>query len=136
MTDPMDLPADDDGYALVMPFITTASHGGPHDDESYVAGFEVGRIDQALAAIAAAEGDGITKTVHAANVRQLDLVAMHHGFPVTRLTHPDESGTWVTWTCRRTHELACTCPDVAGVDATEPASIVDPGCSIHGNREA
>lgn len=35
-------------YDLVMPFVTVTSAGGPHDDDAYVAGFEMGALDACL----------------------------------------------------------------------------------------
>lgn len=72
----------DEGYGLVMPFVTVVSKGGPHDDTSYVAGFEMGSLDATLRAVApfAGNGMGLTFTIHADNRQQADLIAMHHGF--------------------------------------------------------
>ena len=99
-SDELDQP-EGEGYSLVMPFVVTDSHGGPYADEPFVAGYECGRIDARLAAIAAADGDGFSATVHAANVPQLDLLAMHHGFHATNAVVFEEAPMWVTWTCSR-----------------------------------
>jgi hypothetical protein len=76
---PMDSP-EDDGYALVMPFVVTASHDGPYDDEAFVAGYEAGGIDAALGVIAAAGGSRLTRTVLTPLLPQLELIGMRHGF--------------------------------------------------------
>lgn len=70
-------------YDLVMPFVTCASVGGPHDDASYVAGFAMGRLDAVLQ-IAGQLGMGsLTETVDAASKQQADLLAMRRGFTAT-----------------------------------------------------
>lgn len=74
-------------YGLVMPFVTVASKGGPHDDESYAAGFECGQMNSRLAAIAAMEvGTArFDATIRTVNLDQHDLIAMRHGFTMERL---------------------------------------------------
>lgn len=72
-----------DAHSLVIPFVTVTSRGGPHDDASFVAGYEAGLIDARLAV-----GDRIgmntyRTTVHTDLIRQHDLVAMHHGYTLT-----------------------------------------------------
>jgi hypothetical protein len=64
--------SDEDGasYALVMPFLPVTSRGGPHDDEAYVAGVEMGFLDRDLANDAVPiEGEPILAT----NREQADL---------------------------------------------------------------
>jgi hypothetical protein len=71
--------SDEDGasYALVMPFLPVTSRGGPHDDEAYVAGVEMGFLDRDLVNdIVPADG----QPVHATNREQADLIAMHRGY--------------------------------------------------------
>jgi hypothetical protein len=73
---------DDDAreFGLVMPFVVVASNGGPYDDDAYVAGYEAGLVDAMLSAQPVkVEGH----TVRTANVLQVDLLAMHHGFTCT-----------------------------------------------------
>ena len=80
------------GYGLVMPFVTVASKGGPHDDESYVAGYAMGLLDGKLK-IAAAHGfDRIPQMVRDTCTAQADLIAMRHGYR-TRQHHFDDG--WV-----------------------------------------
>lgn len=68
-------------WAVVMPFVSCVSQGGPHDDASYVAGFEAGRIWQRLQL-----ADGIAvcsvgpDVVHRANLAQLDLIGTQFGY--------------------------------------------------------
>ncbi len=71
----------EDGYGLVMPFVSVRSKGGPYEDEAYVAGFEAGRMDVTLSV--AAHLGLVPDTgyyVHAENASQMDLIAMSHGF--------------------------------------------------------
>ncbi|WP_280320074.1 hypothetical protein [Nocardia wallacei] len=69
-------------HRLVMPFVTVSSNGGPHDDDSYVAGFEMGHLDADLLAAAGviARVEGAIQTV---NRPQADLIAMHRGWTAT-----------------------------------------------------
>lgn len=68
---------DEASYGLVMPFVTVASKGGPHDDESYTAGWEMGALDVALANDTTGYHEQV---IHTANAAQADLVAMKHGY--------------------------------------------------------
>jgi hypothetical protein len=79
--DPADEP-EAEGYDLVVPFIACLSQGGPYDDDSFVAGFQAGRVDQALAAGAAVGATEVAITVLTPLVKQLDLIAMNRGFPI------------------------------------------------------
>lgn len=88
-------------WSIVMPFVTVASKGGPYDDEAYCAGYEIGRLDAALA-----RDNGVADvlvTVHTPNAPQVDLVAMRHGFVIAERI-PDDSGEWTTLTLRRHRE--------------------------------
>lgn len=68
----------DGSYDLVMPFVTVASNGGIHDDDSYVAGWEMGVLDFRLG-LARNAGLGLPcATVHVGNMPQVDLIAMKH----------------------------------------------------------
>lgn len=77
--------SDEPEYALVMPFVTCASNGGPHDDSSYVAGWEMGALDAALkhaSALNIGPRPTLRTSIHADNQPQADLIAMKHGFHV------------------------------------------------------
>ena len=65
-------------YELVMPFVTVTSVGGPHDDDAYVAGWEMGDLDASLRVLSRF-GVEIHKTIRADNRAQADLIAMKHG---------------------------------------------------------
>jgi hypothetical protein len=80
--DPQDLP-EPDASELVFPFIACLSEGGRYDDDAFVAGYQCGRIDNALAAMAAVGADRATYTVRTDLVKQLELIGMHHRFNVT-----------------------------------------------------
>lgn len=68
---------DETEYGLVMPFVTVASKGGPHDDNSYTAGWEMG----ALASRLEYERPAVVQmTICTANASQADLLAMKHGY--------------------------------------------------------
>lgn len=90
-------PDDEGGYGLVMPFLPVTSKGGPFDDQAYVAGYEMGRID---AILAAAQALGLTPDTHyyvtPDNAEQIDLIAMRYGFACTLDAHQVEG--WVSAT--------------------------------------
>jgi len=73
--------ADDaeDEFELLMPLVVVRSKGGPFDDEAYTAGFEAGRLWELLGAGVEFE----SRAVRTANIRQLDLIAMHFGYALT-----------------------------------------------------
>lgn len=101
--------AEANGWSLVLPFVACRSQGGPYEDDAFVAGFQTGQVDRALAAIAAVGGDGLTAMVREDLGPQLDLIAMRYGFHhvETVAEFADEhgvavpSGGWMTWTCSR-----------------------------------
>lgn len=68
-----------DEYDLVMPFVVVQSAGGKYDDESFVAGFRLGRLDEELS-----RGTLLTvdETVETDVLAQVDLLAMRHGYTV------------------------------------------------------
>jgi hypothetical protein len=81
--DPLDQPEEESAAELVMPFVTVASEGGPHDDTSYVAGWECGAVDARLQLCAAVSAEPLPTVVQTVNLPQLDLVAMRHGYVMT-----------------------------------------------------
>lgn len=98
--DNLDRPEPDDEMSLVFPFVVCESNGGPYADDPFVAGYQAGQIDRALAAMAAVGGSRAKFTVRSALVPQLELIAMHHGFPVV-VAEPWGEGpewSWVTIT--------------------------------------
>lgn len=87
--------ADDDiEYALVMPFVVCQSHGGPYEDQAFVAGYQAGQIDRALRAAAAIGATQLRATVYAALVPQLELIGMNHGFPSMTAENSDGTPEW------------------------------------------
>lgn len=91
MTDPLDQPGEDAGYALVYPFVVCRSQGGPYEDAPFVAGVQFGQIDRALEVIAAAGGDRLSVTVYTALVPQIELAAMARGFPTVVAEQVEET---------------------------------------------
>lgn len=83
-------------FGLVMPFTVCQSKGGPYEDDAYVAGFEVGRIDARLEHLRPA---ALSVPVHEGNMPQVDLIAMRHGYTVD--ADPEADG-WVYVTLTRT----------------------------------
>jgi len=83
-------------HEMVMPFVTVTSKGGPHDDKSYCAGWEMGRLDALLAG-----ADPFVTELHlpymlAASIGQADLIAMRHGFTMTSAVDDGPTGS-VEW---------------------------------------
>lgn len=93
----------DHGYDLLMPFVVTASHDGPYHDESFVAGWELGRLDAALRHAATPVDMTVVITVHGqirtASVAQLELIAMRHGFAI-ELERVEGFDEWTRFTAR------------------------------------
>lgn len=71
---------DETGWELVMPFVVCASQGGPYDDEAFVAGFELGRIDRELAIYAALNHASLSFQIRTELVPQLELLAMRERY--------------------------------------------------------
>jgi len=76
---------------LLIPFVVCTSKDGPYDDEAFAAGFACGEIHQALNQAACTGRVTALRfpIVRAALLRQLDLIAMHHGFAMSAETDPD-----------------------------------------------
>lgn len=89
---------EEDGYSLVMPFVATASNGGPYADEPYVCGYEMGLLDGVLAA----EPLLHEVTIHVGNRAQADLVAMKHGYEMTIDEPTEPDGDWLFTSFRKT----------------------------------
>ncbi|MGY1946671.1 hypothetical protein [Nocardia asiatica] len=80
-------------YELFMPFVTVKSNGGPHDDTAYVAGWEMGALDAQLKTAASVHAESLTVQVHTANMPQVDLLAMRHGFSIEHFAY-EECPNW------------------------------------------
>lgn len=78
-------------WGLLIPFVVCTSNGGPYDDESFTAGFQAGRLDAHLRHAAAAGADGVGAMVRTPLLPLLELLGMHHGFPILK-THPVSGG--------------------------------------------
>lgn len=79
---------------LVMPFVCVTSVGGPFDDDAFVAGYQLGRLDQELAVLDALEFASDSRLVDTRCLDQLDLIAMKHGWRVSHRGYESEGG-WV-----------------------------------------
>lgn len=84
MADPEEL-----GHELVMPFVTVASKGGPHEDHAYTAGWSMGAIDALLEHRRPAL---VEETVQTDCMPQVDLIAMRHGY--SAVFEPTDVGGW------------------------------------------
>jgi hypothetical protein len=90
MSDPLDQP-DEERYEMLYPFVACASQGGPYEDDAFVAGVQLGRIDQALTVAETIGSKRLAFTVRTDLVKQLELVAMARGFPIIRAEPVDET---------------------------------------------
>jgi hypothetical protein len=100
MSDETPDPADEhehDGhtYELLTPFVVCASNGGPYDDDAYVAGWEMGALAERLSIGVAHLGfiPPAIMVIRAANVPQMELVAMSYGL-VLYVLDDDDLAEW------------------------------------------
>ena len=82
-SEPLDQPESAE-YGLVMPFVVVTSKGGPYDDDAFTAGYSAGSIDANLAMANHLNADRLDYTVRTGLLPQLDLIAMRHGYTMTR----------------------------------------------------
>lgn len=101
MPDERDQPEEVD-WGPVMPFVVCASKGGPYDDDAFVAGYQAGQLDKALAAARTVGATEVRGLALSALVPQLELIGMHHGFPYITADVPEEHPTWVYVTFAKT----------------------------------
>lgn len=73
---------------LSLPFVCTKTEGGQYEDLSFVAGYQVGEISGQLFHRAIVVG---TYLVYSDLCKQLDLVAMKHGYVFDVL---NDDGVW------------------------------------------
>lgn len=84
---------EDAEYEMVMPIVLAKSNGGPFDDAAVVAGMTCGALQQELAMTKILHTLPHERYVDAQLLRQVDLIAMRHGY-VTRLGELDEASGW------------------------------------------
>lgn len=82
---------DEITYRLVMPFTEVRSEGGPYDDLSFVAGFQMGQIDGKLTSMGQNSIAAATFLVFSQLKHQVDLIAMKHNY-TSEVLHDD--GEW------------------------------------------
>lgn len=80
-------------YEMVMPIVLAKSSGGPYDDAAVVAGMTCGALDQELAVTKALHTLPRERYIDAPLLKQVDLIAMKHGY-VTVLGDLDEASGW------------------------------------------
>lgn len=100
MTDTADQP-DQPQWGLLYPFMCTTSHGGPYDDQPFVAGAQLGRADMALQAAQLMGADRLSFMVYTDLVGTLELAGMARGFPVLvaeQVQATDEYPAMPEWT--------------------------------------
>ena len=77
---------EETSYDLVVPFVTCTSKGGPHDDQSYVAGWAMGSL---WARLEGTHPSIWEDTILTESVPQADLIAMHFGYGAHFVDGPD-----------------------------------------------
>jgi len=82
---------------FVMPFVTVKSAGGPHDDDAYTAGFEMGHLDAFLNAGHHGAFTTHCVPIQAVNREQADLLAMRWHFTSTFAEFGDETDPEHLW---------------------------------------
>lgn len=70
-------------FSLAMPFVTVQSKGGPHEDNAYTAGYEMGALDMRLRAAVALGTKPAEVCIRRESVLQCDLIAMRNGLVAT-----------------------------------------------------
>ena len=77
-------------WEMVMPFVAVRSQGGHYDDESYVAGWEMGALEARLGAAKHFKVEPPRVVLHPENVPQADLLAMRVGAKMIVNPWPDD----------------------------------------------
>lgn len=67
-----------------MPFVCCESQGGPYADEPFVAGYELGQLSARLEA----RPTFLRLPLRTASMRQVDLLAMRHGYSLRQHVMP------------------------------------------------
>ena len=78
-------------YGLVVPFVAVKSRGGPFDDDSYAAGWEMASLH---AHLLNGQPDQHEQSLLRSNREQADLVAMHTGYTV-KFEEVPEAPPWL-----------------------------------------
>jgi hypothetical protein len=92
-------------FSIRLPFVTVTSAGGPHDDDSYVAGWEMGRLAAMLEWVPPTVTMLTVPMLHRVNLPQADLIGMDNGFVMKDVTdlvdvetaEPDLIGSREEW---------------------------------------
>lgn len=93
-------------YELVMPFVVTTSHGGPYEDNAFVAGWQCAEVDRELAWGQTIKADLMRKTVFTGVLPQIELIAMKHGYTAT--FGCDDESEWAAVLFRLTNDYPYT----------------------------
>lgn len=92
---------DEPDYLMTMPFVTVSSVGGPHDDVSYAAGYEMGQLAARLDQVELLQSEYRPPLpIRRENLPQADLLAMRHSYTMVvdehgDLTPQDARNEWV-----------------------------------------
>lgn len=85
--------SDEGCYESVMPIVLAQSNGGPFDDAAVVAGMACGALDYELKVAASLGAVPRERYIDSCLIRQVDLIAMRHGYTL-QLGDLDDSSGW------------------------------------------
>lgn len=78
-------------WELAVPFVVCQSQGGPFEDDAFVAGFHMGKLDTELKA----KPPFLQSVVREVTRDQVDLIAMSNGYTATFAESADPQWTTV-----------------------------------------
>jgi hypothetical protein len=94
--------SEEAGFEMVMPFVTVTSKGGPHEDDAYTAGWEMGALDALLEHEMPPFHE---QYIQAVNRAQADLIAMKHGYRVNAVETGGDEWLWLELSYEWTREI-------------------------------
>lgn len=87
--------SDNSDHVLVMPFVTVASRGGPHEDHAFCAGWQMGGISVLLQL---GQMPIYEVTIRTDCVPQADLIAMDRGYTLDTMASDVAGWTFARFT--------------------------------------
>lgn len=82
---------ESEGYSLVVPFVTVTSKNGPHEDQAYTAGWEMGLLYEKLRAT---PHEMQIITIRTENLPQADLILMKYGYTSEKIQQEPDVPEW------------------------------------------
>lgn len=88
--EPKDEP-ETSAYSMVLPFVTVASKNGPHEDQAYTAGWEMGVLYEKLRTT---PHEMQIITILTENLPQADLILMKYGYTSEKIQQEPDVPEW------------------------------------------